>query len=265
MRRVTLACRTLRVPPPPPPPPSPPLPATAVIDVRGRSEHRINVSDRVDKEIQAKLASGSVDRTLFDAAIVEVEQMLELDVWPRYKEAVISGEYDPVAGRSDLKQHEQHEDDVDLSKPSKAAVRRVLRMPAEAPMLRAAAAKQGCAEMVDYCNECAEYEKLFSEADRLQKAQAMWKKYLNKGCDCPVNIPDSQLKAIQKDVDKPTATIFKKSFDECVKLISDNVYQGYLDDAKKAKEAEAEAAAAKSAPAKGGGGGGGGGGCCVIS
>ena len=37
--------------------------------------------------------------------------------------------------------------------------------------MRAAASKQGCPEMVDYCRDCAEYEKLFSDADRLTKAQ----------------------------------------------------------------------------------------------
>jgi len=231
-----------------------------------KSESRINISHKADKDIQAKLSTGTVDRTLFDGAMVEVEGMLELDVWPRYKEAVISGEYDPVAGKADVAQHDQQEDtQVDLSKPSKAAVRITLKKPAEFDKLRAAAAKQGCAEMVDWCKECAEYEKLFSNADRTQKAQAMWKKYLAQGCDAPVNIPDTQLKDIQKKLDMPTASLFKKAFDECVKLIADNVYGPYLDEEKAVKAAKeqekADADAAKAAPAAKAGGGG----CCVVS
>ena len=78
-----------------------------------------------------------------------------------------------------------------------------------------AAAKAGCAEMVDYCRDCLEYEKLFSDNDRLSKATQMLKKYLTAGCDAPVNIPDTQLKAIQKQADAPTPTMFKRFTSSC--------------------------------------------------
>ena len=165
----------------------------------------------------------------------QVETFLELDLWPRYKEAVMSGAYDPGAGRVDVEQRATKDDaakaegDVDLSKPSKAAVRAALKNPEECDRMREAASKQGCPEMIDYCRDCAEYEKLFSDADRLTKAQTMHRKYLSSGCDYPVNIPDTQLKAIQKKIDQPTAIIFKKSYEECLQLISDNIYNSYLE------------------------------------
>lgn len=112
--------------------------------------------------------------------------------------------------------------------------------------MREAASKQGCAEMIDYCRDCAEYERLFSDADRLTKAQAMHRKYLSSGCDYPVNIPDTQLKAIQKKIEQPTATIFKKSYEECLQLISDNIYNTYLD-----MQAESRASKAAGAPPEG--------------
>ena len=183
-------------------------------------------------------------------------------MWPRYKQAVKSGEYNPTKGRTDVDQlvDEASDANVDLTRPSKGAVKSVLKKPSECEKLRTAAAKAGCAEMVDYCKECLEYEKLFSDADRLNKAQAIVSKYLTQGCDTPVNIPDTQLKAIEKIADQPTPTIFKTSFEECVKLISDNVYAGYLallrEEAEAAKAMPASAAAA---PRPGGGG------CCSIS
>ena len=75
----------------------------------------------------------------------------------------------------------------------------------------------------------SEYEKLFSDTDRFTKAQTMHRKYLSSGCDQPVNIPDTQLKAIQKNIGQPTATIFKRSYEECLQLISDNIYNVYLE------------------------------------
>ena len=165
----------------------------------------------------------------------QVETLLELDLWQRYKEAVMSGACDPGAGRVDVEQHSTNdaemarESDVDLSVPSKAAVRAALKSPEGCDKLREAAFKQGCAEMIDYCRDCAQYEKLFSDADRLAKAQTMHRKYLSSGCDQPVNIPDTQLKAIQKHIEQPSATIFKKSYDECLQLISDNIYHLYLE------------------------------------
>ena len=66
-----------------------------------------------------------------------METFLELDLWPRYKEAVTSGAYDPRAGRVDVEQRATTSDAaqaegeaaLDLSKPSKAAVRAALRRP----------------------------------------------------------------------------------------------------------------------------------------
>ena len=161
----------------------------------------------------------------------------------------MSGAYDPGEGRVDVEQHAtkdaaKAEGDVDLSKPSRAAVRAALKSPEECDRMREAASKQGCAEMIDYCRDCAEYERLFSDADRLTKAQAMHRKYLSSGCDYPVNIPDTQLKAIQKKIEQPTATIFKKSYEECLQLISDNIYNTYLD-----MQAESRASKAAGAPA----------------
>ena len=112
---------------------------------------------------------------------------------------------------------------------------------------------------VDYCKECAEYEKLFSDADRFTKAQAMHRKYLSSGCDSPVNIPDTQLKAIQKKIDEPTDAIFKKSYDEGLKLISDNIYTIYLE-MQAADQQQLRRVSAAVVPAKVKGAA-----CCVIS
>ena len=75
-------------------------------------------------------------------------------------------------------------------------------------------------------------------------------------------IPGGSSPRGEPDGDAPTPTIFKKSYEECVKLLSDNVYANYLT-LKEEKKAAASAPAPTEAkpPAKGGGGGG----CCVIS
>ena len=80
----------------------------------------------------------------------------------------------------------------------------------------------------------------------------------------PVNIPDTQLKAIQKQAEAPTPTMFKKSFEECVKLISDNVYASYLVMVKEAEEAAAKPAPASTQVANRAAKAGGGTGCCLI-
>ena len=88
--------------------------------VKTSAECRINISATAAQAVEARLGSGSVDRTLFDEVSQEVrpnpnpnpnphphphphpsqvETFLELDLWPRYKEAVTSGAYDPRAGR----------------------------------------------------------------------------------------------------------------------------------------------------------------------
>jgi len=235
-----------------------------------KAEARINISDSDAKKIKAVLDSKKVDRDLFAQASQSVETFLELDVFPRYKEAVASGEYNPSSGKGDVNQdakiHGQEEgagDDVDMTKPSKAAVKKALIIAKECEVLREAAAKVNSAEMIDYCKDCIEYAKLFDDADRKTKSATMIKKYLTAGCDSPVNIPDTQLKAIQKIADAPTPTIFKKSYEECVKLLSDNVYANYL--TLKEEKAAAASAPAPTDIAKAAAKGGGGGGCCVIS
>ena len=212
--------------------------------------------------------TGADPLCMYRTACTQVETFLELDMWPRYKEAVISGAHDPSAGTTDvdqtawlgdLRRSAEADGEVDLSKPSKAAVRVTLKNPSECERLRTAAARQGCAELVDYCRECAEYEKLFSDADRFTKAQAMHRKYLSSGCDSPVNIPDTQLKAIQKKIDEPTDTIFKKSYEEGLKLISDNIYTNYLE-MQAADQQQLRRVSAAVVPAKVKGAA-----CCVIS
>ena len=69
--------------------------------VKTSAECRINISATAAQAVEARLGSGSVDRTLFDEVAQEVKTFLELDLWPRYKEAVTSGAYDPRAGRVD--------------------------------------------------------------------------------------------------------------------------------------------------------------------
>ena len=96
------------------------LALTRIRYVKTSAECRINISATAAQAVEARLGSGSVDRTLFDEVSQEVrpnpnpnpnphphphphpsqvETFLELDLWPRYKEAVTSGAYDPRAGR----------------------------------------------------------------------------------------------------------------------------------------------------------------------
>ena len=226
-----------------------------------KSESLINISERATKDIRSKLDSGKVDRELLATAMAEVEMMLELDVWPRYKDAVVSGEHNPTQGKADIVQHEEEDEaTVNMSQPSKAAVKWTLKKPADAEKLRRAALRAGCAEMVDYCRDCQEYEKLFSDMDRLNKAAAINRRYLMSGCDSPVNIPDTQLKAIQKGMESPSPLIFKKSYEEVVKLLSDNVYANYLEMLK-----EEAAASAAMAPGSRVGNKNGPGGCCILA
>ena len=66
--------------------------------------------------------------------------------------------------------------------------------------MRAAAASQGVKETVDFCVDCQAYKLLFSEADRKPRAKLIHNTYLQAGCDTPVNLPDTMIKSVEKEL-----------------------------------------------------------------
>ena len=67
-------------------------------------------------------------------------------------------------------------------------------------VLRQAAAAQSVRENVDFCVECQAFQLLFSLADRQPRAQAMWRTYLSRAADTPVNVSDSIIKKIEPQI-----------------------------------------------------------------
>ena len=64
-------------------------------------------------------------------------------------------------------------------------------------------------------------------------------------------------------MESPSPLIFKKSYEEVVKLLSDNVYANYLEMLK--EDAAAAALAASASVSRVGGKTGGPGGCCILA
>ena len=182
-----------------------------------------------------------------------------MDQWPAYKELVLSGKINEMKEQSLA--DTSGGADVDMTKPSKAAVAAALRDPEQLEKFRAAAAAQGVKENIDFCIACQQYSLLFSNDDRKPKGDAIWKKHLNAGCDAPVNLPDLMIKKMRPKIEAAEPDAFDAGYQEMLKIVSDNLFAHYLREVQKAEERKAEEAAQAPAPAalpKTGGG------CCVV-
>lgn len=202
--------------------------------IEGGKEHR--ESTRRDS------LQTSITPQLFDTVKSEVEQTLSMDVWPRYKEAVLSGAGLEGANRGGTAPATNSED---LRTASKSSVMAVLKDKKKLVHLRNVAQTQGMVENVDFCCEVQEYKLLFSEADRKPRAETLYKTYIMAGADLPVNIPDSMSQAIEKNMAKYPADLFEDAYQELLNVIQQNIYGEYL------KELDKHAAAAAPQPAPG--------------
>lgn len=212
-----------------------------------KSEGRIaGVSDRVLNQIKSTLEAANVlhldskvlrrsERRasittgitceLFAVAASEVMLTLDMDVWPRYKEAVLSNKslklYEGKSPRRNLV-------DKGGGRPTKQAVLTAMRDRKKLEHLRAVASSQGMRESVDFCVEAEEYKLLFSEADRKPRAESLYKMYVAPGADLPVNLPDHMMRKVEKDYELAKTDLFEDSVQELLQVIRDNIFDRYL-------------------------------------
>ena len=150
-------------------------------------------------------AATGLSPQLFGALVDEVTQTLSMDVWPRYKEAVLQGKPTDGLGLNDIDASNY----VDMSKPSKKAVVAAMRNPVTLEHLRKAAEAQGVRESIDFCQACMSYKLLFSDDDRRPRATLIHDTYLKAGCDTPVNLPHTMIQNVEKNLDKCDPELFE--------------------------------------------------------
>ena len=170
----------------------------------------------------------------------------------RYKEAVLDGTALTLATAGG------GSDDAEMRKPSKAAVIKALKHPVQLEHLRNAASAQGMVESVDFCCEVQEYKLLFAAADRKPRAETMYKTYVMAGADLPINIPDSQTQKIEKNYEKHEPELFDDAYQELLQVISDNIFDRYIQELDRHSKVETKRPASPLAKAAESGG------CCVL-
>jgi len=218
------------------------------------------IKETIDKGDGAGKAE--LDSTLFDKVASEVTGTLSMDMWPRYKEAVIQGKdmkATALTGSSSVDMTNL----VDLTRPSKKAVAALLRQPDKLEVLRNAAAAQGVRENVDFCVQCQSYKLLFSESDRIPRAKTIWDTFLAPSAETPINISDTLIKKCEPKVQTADPEAFELPYNEVLQIISDNLFAHYMKaiehaekEKKQAEEAAAEAPAPAPPPESGG--------CCLL-
>jgi len=226
------------------------------------SESRIAASNSVVAECKTAIEEAEKDESkalnsdLLDRMCGEVTSTLNMDVWPRYKEAVLSG---AELRLSSLTQA-SGEKYVDMTKPSKKAVAAILRNPDKLAHLRKVAEAQGVKEAVEFCVACYEFKLLFSEADRKPRSKVIYDTYLSPGADSPVNIPDTMIRQVENDLKTGPVTdfVFEQAAQEVAQVIADNLFSHYLKAIEQAEEEKQAPAPAVAPPPQGGGG------CCVL-
>jgi len=232
------------------------------IVVSNAEEKKIkDLLEEAKKEVAAKKSPSNIKPNLFQKVADEVSNTLSMDVWPRYKEAVIQGKDLKVQSLSDA-QSVDPDHFVDTSKPSKKSVAAALRNPNKLEKLRNAAIAQGVKETVEFCVACMEYKMLFSEDDRKPRAKMIYDTYLRAGSDSPVNLPHTMLKKVEDKLAENhfDPDLFDVCNDEVMQVIADNLFAHYLrsveaeEDKKKAEQAAAQP---PPPPASGGG-------CCLV-
>jgi len=232
------------------------------IVVSNAEEKKIkDLLEEAKKEVAAKKTPSNIKPNIFQKVADEVSNTLSMDVWPRYKDAVIQGKDLKMQALNDAKLVDA-EHFVDTSKPSKKSVAAALRNPQKLEKLRNAAIAQGVKETVEFCVSCMAYKMLFAENDRKPRAKMIYDTYLRAGSDSPVNLPHTMLKKVEDKLaaDNFEPDLFDVCNDEVMQVIADNLFSHYM----RAVEAEEnttpeEAAAAAPPPPPAGGGG-----CCLV-
>jgi len=192
-------------------------------------------------------AGTGVTTALFQRAVDEVMQTLNMDVWPRYKDAVLSK--GALTLRTSSTKKKESAEPTEGGRPTKAAVKAVLKNPVKLPHLREAAQAQGMLESVNFCAEAIEYSLLFSEADRKPRVKVLWDTYMSPGADLPINVPDTMIRDVEMKKDNTTPDLFDNCVQELLQLIADNIYNDYQKIVSKKEKEDAAAAAPAPAPA----------------
>jgi len=214
---------------------------------------QIAISQATADEIKARLEGPYEDRRplndLFKGAKTQVYDQLALGMYPRYQEVMTE-----KAGLPSLRRSGQSEESVDPAELDyqDAKVKHVedtLNDPDQSERLRAVADKSGNAEMVDFAKDCQEYSKLFNTRDRKGQGELIWEHYLCDAADRKVNIPDTQVKEIERSrtTDDWSSTTFEKAYAEVLRLLLTNCFKPYIQACKKEAAEAAEAAAVRPA------------------
>jgi len=235
------------------------------------AKFKVNVSDSLVAEckriLDMPLEETVIDGGLFIKAQKEVEQFLQLDVFPRYQEwAHGDGKIGASIQRQSTSDSLLDESILGDREKMRAAVQELLTIPSEVDNFRDIGRAAECAESIDFYLEVKEYKLLFDTKDMKDKANIIWKKYLDDKSDTMINMPDRVRKDLEKiivkeDFAKGSAKTFDKALKETLHLITDNIYPTWLQKYKKDSDAGAAAqpAPAPAPPPKASGG------CCVIS
>jgi len=199
---------------------------------------------------------GAINADFFKQTQKEVLNTLNMDVWPRYKEAVLEKKSLKLEHFSRKDGDDKEGDD---KKPSKANVLAAIRDPRKLEHLRKAAQKRGMREGVDFIAETEAYKMLFTEQDRKPRAVAIYNTYVAPGADMPVNIPDTMARKIERKYMDAEANVFEEATQELLQVTASNIFQDYVTEMDSAGRVEPipENAPTKKAAAQSGG-------CCVL-
>jgi hypothetical protein len=159
---------------------------------------RINTSDECIAKVWEKIEKKAVTNMLFFDAQKEVEQFLDLDIFPRYQEWIAEGGDNEAAATGGDISSLQDESRLGDREKMREAVAQLLLIEVEAKKLRTIAHALDAEENINFYFEILEYKKLFQEQDRKEKAATIWKTFLDAKADRPVTIPDDKHKKIMK-------------------------------------------------------------------
>jgi hypothetical protein len=187
------------------------------------------------------LHGGALSTHVFDEAMGEVEQLLALELFPAYRDAILDGSYDPTAGLAadgapgvvDAEQYSR------LQALTAENVLGVLRDRACTRALQAVSLRHGTPEVVDFACECAEYPLLFDVGDRRTCARTLLARYLGEGAPTPLShlsagCASSLRAALQEATAAESAEcppdLCAAALDETVAHLLDRLYTPFLEE-----------------------------------
>lgn len=227
---------------------------------------KVGVKNSEVSRIKACIDEGEKACTsaLFLEAQTQVIYQLEHDIFPRYEQWLKDSP--PPPRMEELKRTKSSRTMNDKDQ-NRAAMKEILAKPAkngveddELIMLRVVAQDRNSEENLDFYLECAEYQLLFSATDRIEKATAIWNKFIDDSSDRMINIPDHIREDLQKKIltdKKVEDSLFNLAMKDVLSLMTDNFYPEYIKRHGADDVVPTTDVATKAPPPKSGG-------CCVL-